>query len=134
MKRLDIARRRLTMDADFEIAAEGNALRVDARFFGLPKESLGARVGTGVRLSPLSGGIGVEGGELEGWAKGSTTSSSRKDSGPSKMTLWQRSSPSPFLTVSGVTSVSRSVTGMVYDKCEGKNSPVVGLSGVSRGE
>lgn len=83
---VDTERRKLTIEADFDIITEGGAPSVDARFFGLPKEeSVLRQDGAATGLCPLGRGITAGKDGLEGLAKGSRSSSPGKGSGPSMM-------------------------------------------------
>lgn len=117
---LVIERRRLAIEADFEIPAAGEASSVDARFFAIPKKARGLRRG---RFAAETSTFRLTGAVLEGPAKGSR-SSSGKDSVVSMIISSQRKPPSLLLTVIGKRLARRPLTGMVYDAGEARVSPL----------
>ena len=119
-KAVDIERRKLVIEADFETPAIEEGSSVDARCFAIPRKARGLRRGgfaAGISTFKSTGAV------LEGPAKGSR-SSSGKGSVVSKMTSSQRRPPSLLLTMIGEKFARRPLTGMVYDAGEARVSPL----------
>jgi hypothetical protein len=119
-KAVDIERRKLAIEADFEITAVEEGSSVDARFFAIPKKARDLRCGG---FAAETSTFRLTGAVLEGPAKGSR-SSSGKDSAVSKMMSSQRKPPSLLLTKIGERLARRPLTGMVYDADEARVSPL----------
>lgn len=113
-------RRKLAIEADFEIPAFEEVSSVDARFFANPKKVKGLlRDAFAADTSTFRSAGAV----LEGPAKGSR-SSSGKDSVVSRMTSSQRKPPSVLLTAIGERLARRPLTGREYDAGEARVSPL----------